>query len=177
MANTVRLTWAVPVSAHLLEARLEAYVESKATITTFLLCAQNGKVSCAPVARLPTELIDKVVGYLSHSFFEEQLRSWKDITRCMEGRCTFGHDHNHEDHEHNIYLHLSKIRNGISDTVEEKMFAKCRQVHYLRSIRDTLHADDNARYLPKTSASRFTSTLSAYMMKRRTNSLIHSQRA
>ena len=167
----MRLTWAVPVSAHLLGARLEAYVEGKATITTFRLCAQNGKASSAPVSRLPAELIDEVVEYLSQSFFEMQLPGWKKITRCMEDRCKHGHKH-----EKAIDRHLNKISDGPWDTDEGNEFAKCRQVHELHSIDDILHADDNARYLHKTSASRLTSTFSASMMKWRTRTSIQYRR-
>lgn len=71
MENTVRLTWAIPVDAFLLYARLEAYAESKATISAFRLCLQYGRTSGAPVSKLPAELIDEVVGYISLSFFEK----------------------------------------------------------------------------------------------------------
>ena len=121
------VTWAIPVQAHLLGARLEAYVEKKATIT-LRLCAQNGNPSEAPLARLPFELMEIIVGYIQHQFFEERLREWVGISECMFGRC---HDRqDREDHDGRIERHLNKlgIQSGLPK--EGKRFCKCREVGF-----------------------------------------------
>ena len=128
MANTVRLTWAVPVSAHLIGARLEAYVESKAIITTFRLCAQYGSTFSAPVARIPAELINKIAKYIDQSFFEKRLPQWANVTRNMGGQWYLDCE-KHRD----IYLNLDMISGASRDTAKGKRFVKCREVELLDS--------------------------------------------
>lgn len=84
MERLTRLTWATPVEAHILGASLEAYVESKASITTFKLCAQHGKSSLAPVSTLPAELLNLVAGYIERSFFDEHISVWEESMNCVE---------------------------------------------------------------------------------------------
>ena len=129
MANTVRLTWAIPVSAHLLGARLEAYVESKATISTFRLCARHGNPLVAPAARLPAELIDDVVEYIELSFFEKTLPPWADVTRDMGNRWNipWGEQVDMSDH-------LDMISGIAPKDPRNKRFARCREVQRLDSI-------------------------------------------
>ncbi len=128
MANTVRLTWAVPVSAHLTGARLEAYVESKATITTFRLCAQYGSTSNAPVARLPTELLNRIEKYIGQSFFEKRLPKWANATKNMGDQWYL----DYEDRQ-DIYLHIDMISGPSQYNAKENRFAKCREVQGLDS--------------------------------------------
>lgn len=132
MENTFRLTWAVPVSAVLLGARLEAYVESKATISTFRLCAKYGNLSVAPVARLPTELIDEILGHIRHGFFEKRLSDWENDIGCLEGRGCRRGDREDDCMEH----HISTIKGSAPRSDEGEKFGKIRNVQDLPSIGD-----------------------------------------
>lgn len=131
MANTVRLTWAIPVTAHLLGARLEAYVESKATISTFRLCARHGNPAVAPVAKLPAELINEILGHVGHSYFEEKLPRWADTTRCMKSRWGLP-----SKQQYDIEDQLNMISIDSPDSVRKIRFAKCREVQRLDSMSD-----------------------------------------
>lgn len=99
MPNVVRLTWASPVSAELLGAALESYVESKSIISTFRLCVQHGNPSHAPVARLPAELVSQVVEYTRFSFFQKRSREWEKVHQCLQNHCSFRGDVSDDDDE------------------------------------------------------------------------------
>ena len=162
MTNTLRLTWAIPVNAYLLGARLEAYVESKATISTFKLCALHGDTSVIPLARLPAEILEIVIGYLELPFFEERAQKSLDITDCFQGiyhECFDNADP--EAHYQDMEIHLDMIAGGIPATTQSKAFALYRKVHYLHPDNSTFNVNDNSRYSNKILASRSTSTLYA----------------
>lgn len=128
MSNTVRLAWAVPVSAHILGARMEAYVESKATISTVRLCAQYANPSLTPLARLPAELLNQIVRHVSDSIFEERLSDWVDMCKCHDG------GHSSEDNGIDYFWWIV-----INDSTpyfykyiyKAKRFRKCREVQGL----------------------------------------------
>lgn len=130
------VTWAIPVQAHLLGARLETYVETKATISTLRLCAQNGNPSKTPLAKVPFELMEIIVGHIQHPFFEKYLHEWERISDCMSGRFHEKHyceEHDEVDHDERIERHHRKlgIHPGLSK--EGEMFWKCRKVGLLPS--------------------------------------------
>ncbi len=121
MSNTVRLTWAVPVSAHILGARLEAYGESKATISTVRLCAQYANPSVTPLARLPTEVLNQIVGYVSDSIFEERLSNWADMCK--------GHVDDEDVSEDDCFYMLQNMVGDRKPHFDEaKKLRKCREV-------------------------------------------------
>lgn len=148
MENTVRLTWAVPVSAVLLGARVEAYVESKATVSTFRLCAKYGNPIIAPVARLPTELINEILGYIGQSFFEGRLSDWENHIGCLKGyHCLDGGG------EECRESHIPMIKGSLGGSDEEQRFGKVCEVQRLPCINDKGHllramSDIHTRFWP-----------------------------
>ena len=130
MSATV--TWAIPIEAHLLGARLESYVESKAAVSTFRLCAQNGNPSEASVSKLPAELTEKIVTHIQHPFFEKRFLEWVDVTNCLDGWCfLLDHEEDHyEDHQARLDRHLEKLSPQIQQSKEGKRFAKYRKVRH-----------------------------------------------
>lgn len=82
--HPVSVTWAIPVEAHLLGDALDTYVETKAKITTVRLCAQNGNPSETPLARLPQEMTDNIVGHVWRDFFEERSQDWLEVNNAFQ---------------------------------------------------------------------------------------------
>lgn len=153
MTNTVRSTWAIPVSACLLGARLEAYVESKVTISTFRLCAQYGNPSDAPLAKLaPVLLGSRMDGHLSQSPQKSNANSGVTMKKTL--RATSQEDI------------LDKISSNLPETIPGKRFAKCGEVRGTDFIDGGPHSDDNIRYSDKTLALGSTSTSFANGMKK-----------
>lgn len=131
MSSTSTVTWAIPVEACLLGARLEAYVESKATISTLRLCAKKGNPSEAPLAKLPQELTEEIVKHVQHPLIEKKLQEWKDMTYCLEGKCQYlrGHKNDHSlNHHVRLDRHISKLSRQTQQSEEGERFAKCRKV-------------------------------------------------
>ena len=87
MVNTTTIAWAIPVKVDQLGARIEAYVASKATISTFRVCVKYGNVPGAFVGRLPVEVVDIIAMLLREPFFDETLQKWEKDIRCCEYRC------------------------------------------------------------------------------------------
>ncbi len=126
----ITLTWGILVEAHLLGASVETYVESKATISTLRLCAQNGNPSEAPIARLPPEMVEEIVGHAQLPFYEKQIQEWVDFSNCLEGLCNIpdlGQGRN-EDHQEKLERRLEKFSLQTQQSTEGKRFAECRKV-------------------------------------------------
>ncbi len=130
MSSTITLTWAIPVEAHLLGASMEAYVESKAAISMLRLCAQNGNPSEAPIARLPPEMVEEIVGHAQLPFYEKRFQDWVDITNCLDGWCRVFNlkIHYDEDHQGKLEHHLEKLSLQTQQSTEGKRFAEYRKV-------------------------------------------------
>lgn len=153
MSNTVRLTWAVPVSAHLLGARLEAYGESKAAISTVRLCAQYANLSGTPLARLPTEVLNQIVGFVSDSIFEERLPDWVDMFKC--------HDDGGDSSDDGFDYLWDVTCNDEPYFHKAKKLCKRREVQGLDPGKCDQDADDSVRYSHEISILRFILTFSA----------------
>ena len=153
MENTTRLTWAIPVEAHILGASLEAYVESKAAITTFKLCAKYGNPSVTPLSTLPAELLNFVAGYIERHFFDERTQEWKEATNCVGHQydcelCeSLGEedDSGHDEHSTVVAAHVEKISNKRPFTASGWRFKTCRKVsnESLSFIHVVLNAKSN----------------------------------
>ena len=87
MVNTTTIAWAIPVKVEEAGAGVEAYVASKATVTTFRLCVKYGSIQGASAGRLPVEIVENVVELLREPFFEEMLQKWEKDIRCCVYRC------------------------------------------------------------------------------------------
>lgn len=78
------MTWAVPVDTVTLGARLEAYVESKASLHTFKLCIQHSQAGRA-LGKLPVEMIENVASIFQQSHFEDRIEEWTEARECEDG--------------------------------------------------------------------------------------------
>lgn len=76
------LAWATPVSLSQLGARLFAYAETKAAITTFRLVTSHANIV------LPGELIDMISSKIRDNAFESTIKGWVKVGRCLANTCT-----------------------------------------------------------------------------------------
>ena len=65
---------------------MESYVETKASIHVFKLCAQHAQPG-APLGRLSPELIEMIVTEIQDAAFDKQLKTWQESTRCCANKC------------------------------------------------------------------------------------------
>ena len=86
LLNGITLTWATPVDAAELGARMESYVETKAPIHVFKLCWQRAR-SEAPLGRLSPELIEMIATEVHDAAFNKQLRIWQSGMICCANEC------------------------------------------------------------------------------------------
>ena len=84
--NGITLTWAIPVDAAELGARLESYVETKASIHVFKLCTQHAHPG-ASLGKLSPELIEMVSNEVQNATFNRRLQIWQDLLRCCANKC------------------------------------------------------------------------------------------
>jgi len=126
----ITVTWAVPLEAQLLGARLEAYVESKAAIRTFRLCIQYAHANQA-LAKVPVEVVEMVVSQIQENTFDWRKKWWQDAIRCCSIACSCGHN---KEHDKRVDSLLSKVKLSSKvglrwQNIEKDKFDKCKQVH------------------------------------------------
>ena len=103
--NGITLTWATPVDAAELGARMESYVETKASIHVFKLCAQHAHPG-ASLGKFPPELIEMVSNEVQNAAFNRRLQIWQDSTRCCANKCRPSVHLSKEDYESLIEEHV-----------------------------------------------------------------------
>ena len=83
--NLSTLAWGVPVDPKHLGAKVQAYVECSAAITTFNLCAKNsdGKLGC-----LPPEALTIIVDFVLADRLVPIWNDWDDKLPCCKGNCS-----------------------------------------------------------------------------------------
>lgn len=96
--NSIALTWATPVDAAELGARMESYVETKASIHVFKLCVQHAQPG-APLGRLSPELINMIATKVQNAVFAKQLKTWRGNMRCCANMCRPSEHLDEESHE------------------------------------------------------------------------------
>ena len=84
--NGIAVTWATPVDAAELGARMESYVDTKASVHVFKLCAQHAQPG-APLGRLSSELIEMIATEIQDAAFDKQLKAWQQSIRCCAQMC------------------------------------------------------------------------------------------
>ena len=147
MAGKICLVWAVPVDESQLIARINAYVKTRASITTFELCL---KYSTSKKVRqgMPAEITGMIADSLQGEEYREMYPRWHFVRRCMLDECEFS-DHLAKDEimdlldsdlkwEHPQW-YLWKTHNPRHDKVVE---------HYLKTIR-FIKSNDNASMLAR----------------------------
>ncbi|KAL8903227.1 MAG: hypothetical protein Q9207_004061 [Kuettlingeria erythrocarpa] len=79
------IAWAARVSFPQLGARLKAFVQTRASITTFRLAVKNA--SSKPFRNLPEELISMIAGTVRDLVFEQKMKKWINIHKCLTNDC------------------------------------------------------------------------------------------
>ncbi|KAK0511828.1 hypothetical protein JMJ35_005678 [Cladonia borealis] len=121
--NGITLTWAIPVDAAALGARMESYAETKASIHVFKLCTQHAHPG-ASLGRFSPELIEMVSNEVQNAAFNRRLQIWQDCTRCCANKCRPSKHLSKEDYESLREEHLAEdhdyeIMNGECGCNEE----------------------------------------------------------
>ncbi|KAL2038539.1 hypothetical protein N7G274_008586 [Stereocaulon virgatum] len=86
MLNGITVAWATPVGAADLGARMESYVESKATVSTFRLCVQHARIGSL-LGKLPHELVEMIATQIQDALFRKRLREWEKSIECCADDC------------------------------------------------------------------------------------------
>ena len=82
----VLVAWATQVSLPQLGARVEAYVHTKVTITTFRIVTT--KATSSSLGNLPHEIINMVARHVRNAAFEDRIGRWMQGFRCLTGQCS-----------------------------------------------------------------------------------------
>ena len=85
-ADNTTIAWAARVSFAQLGARLTAYIETRASITTFRLAARY--TSSTAFRNLPEELISMIANQAYDHSFYDNVHEWLCIEDCFAGECT-----------------------------------------------------------------------------------------
>ena len=84
--NQITVAWAVEVSLAQLVARLLAYAETKAAISTFRLCAE--KTTTSPALRaLPEEILQNIDQWVRQMAFQARISKLVKLSKCMADKC------------------------------------------------------------------------------------------
>lgn len=84
--NAILLAWATPVNLVQLGARLEAYAETKAGITTFRIAARHSTL--APFHKLPEEILSMIASEVREIAFNGNLKFWTRVRECLSNDCS-----------------------------------------------------------------------------------------
>lgn len=77
----IKLAWAMPVDDVQLAARLEAYVKTKAPVTTLQLCITHAVSH--PISNLPPEVVTMVTDHLKQMVYQEKIRDCNALGPCQ----------------------------------------------------------------------------------------------
>ena len=97
MPSDIIVAWAIPVSLAQLGARLFAYVETKAAITTFRLVARDTTVTACH--SLPEEIKSLIASKLRDIVFKHRMKEWVKIRKCLAALTVLGYSSEFEDDE------------------------------------------------------------------------------
>ena len=144
MDSKINLAWAVSVNYAQLGARLEAYVETKPTITTFRACLPLSPIPS--VSNIPREVVELIEEALKDMVYFPKVRDWLKDCKCIRNECGFRDHFPEEDDDASIYSedeiewdgrserhqeildeHIHKVTVPSSNHIVGK-FARCREV-------------------------------------------------
>lgn len=148
MQDAITLAWAVRVDHAQLGARLEAYVDTKAAISTLRACIAHSDIRS--MSSLPPELVAMIVGTLKDLVYNQKIQGWITARECLQNDCKttdhfteeelrdieYPYDSDNEDylwpesmeiHRNTIEAHMKKITLPTSNNVVRK-FARCKEV-------------------------------------------------
>lgn len=148
MQDAITLAWAVNVEHAQLGARLEAYVETKAAISTLRACVAHSDIPS--MSSSPPELMAMIAGALTDLIYKRKIHGWNIARECVENICKtpdhfteaeledkeYPWDSDSEDylwpesmeiHRNTIEDHVQKITLPMSSNAARK-FARCKEV-------------------------------------------------
>lgn len=85
------LAWAVRVSLRHLEPGLVAYVDTKASITTFRLAARY--TLSKAFRQLPEEVLSLIADQVRNAKYQQEWDEWSSIVDCLTNKCESWFDH------------------------------------------------------------------------------------
>ena len=83
--DNIIIAWAIPVRLEPLAARLQAYVETKAAITTFRLAVRHSAIGVCQIT--PEEIISLIASFIRDEASTRKMRNWTAVTRCLNNTC------------------------------------------------------------------------------------------
>ena len=90
MEAKISLAWAIEVDSAQLGARLEAYIETKAAVTTLVACLSRYRLppkAHIPERTIPREIIDLIADAVKDADYEPRVRAWTKSRRCAQNKC------------------------------------------------------------------------------------------
>lgn len=153
MQDAITLAWAIKVDHTQLGARIEAYVETKAAISTLRACIAHSDVQS--MSSLPPELVAMIVATLKDIVYVPKIQDWNTARRCLQDECSFkehfteeelcemDYDSRYEEefalehrdiHQDIARAHLQKIMLPTSNDVGSQKFARYAEVSIAREV-------------------------------------------
>ncbi len=83
--DNIIIAWAIPVRLEPLAARLQAYAETKAAITTFRLAVRNSAIPACQIT--PEEIISLIASFIRDEASTRRRNNWTAVTRCLSNTC------------------------------------------------------------------------------------------
>ena len=90
MEGKVSLAWAIQTDHAQLGARLEAWIETKAAITTLKACFRHYRLppkAASPKRGIPPEIVTLIANEMKATVYERRVQRWTKVQRCMELEC------------------------------------------------------------------------------------------
>lgn len=148
MQDAITLAWAVRVDHAQLGARLEAYIETKAAISTLRACVAHSDIHS--MSSSPLELVAMIAGALTDLVYNQKIQGWNESRECLQNECKttdhfteaeledmewpYGSDS--EDHlwPESMEIHRNTIENHVQKITlptrnnAARNFARCKEV-------------------------------------------------
>ena len=90
MEGKVNFAWAIEADHAQLGARLEAWIETKAAISTLTACFKHYRLPAKgglPARGIPEEIQTMIANELKTAVYEERVQRWTRVQRCVELNC------------------------------------------------------------------------------------------
>ena len=90
MDGKISLAWAIEVDYCQLGTRLEAYIKSKAAVTTLKACFSRYRVPAKgklAERQVPQEIQNLIVDALENAAYESTVQAWAYARLCAENKC------------------------------------------------------------------------------------------
>ena len=97
LSASFAIAWGIPVDIVDLTANLQAYVDTKKTLTAFRFCAQHGQGPDAHISKVPPELVAMIEDYVIEHARSHTRPSLSQNYKCFKAECTLK-DHTEAPH-------------------------------------------------------------------------------